>query len=790
MKIKKLGKSMVAVALGAAMCFSTLAFVGCGDNDDGPDIDIVNPADGEITVTLDKNTMQAGSQDTVTVTVEVKGLTDKTYGLSLTGDGANYVQLIGNVVSFKSGVTPANTVTVSVVATSTVSNLVTGSAVITIKPQVIEGVVDELTTSMFTELGNANITVTGTVTDIYQNFNDHSKDWQRDYDFNVKMNDGAWYGEWHGKNSTNRTINNYRRSENTFENTGLHTMNEVYVNKNNKVDQKVVKDYQSIPAYWENQHLWNHLSDFGTDIQNMWKHDVSNDVYIYQNGPELNEDGTDFSADMYFRTYLAYSLTPMLEDTLNTIAITVENGKITGMIAETQKLYDYDEDPTFVRYTVLTCEFVDIGKTEVPEPTPYEGDEMTPELAKAIDKMKAAKNYTFNAVETTVSAPSIDPDDYTEYSVNSVSKARAGSTSSTGTEGVVGLVTEDAILLTKTGKYSAGMTDELYWHETTGYIQLNENTYDYFAYSSDIKAYQGQKQYKGNMFDKMPGFDFAPELFEYVGDQRMIVGGSIKYYPQFALKEPAITRAIAEEVSAHSYASNASSETFGTFIITLDDNGNLYKTEYPYNLVSGSYLGMIETTYSKVGTTVIAEGTFDGYEARVIRDSWSQYQVKYYHPDHSTQSGYGEIDAGTLFGQVFGAEAKNLPSPKAFYEVFGDNMTECFFEWDDIYDEVSGELTGYQDWISFNISVDKEYADENMHLDLAAYSSFIDKLTARLAQDGFKVEPGSAYEAKNSAGNVYARFITYTNGNIAIKIENITTRFFYVDVLPVSKLNG
>ena len=830
MKLKKLGKAMVAIILGATISFSAFAVAGCGSTDEIPnnpgisgdngdtnngdtnngdtnngdtnngdnnngDVEFEDPSKAVVTVTTVSGVtvLNAGSNATLTIKVDITGIKDKSYELSLSGDGASYVNRNDHVLSLKPGLTIQTTKTVTVTATSKVSNIANGSLVITIKPQVIDGNVDDLKPEMFEALGNPNITVTGQVKDVYRDLKNSANDVTNVYDYTVKMDDGAWYGEWNREGHTSKDISNYRRSEDFFESSGKHTVNRIYVNKNNEVAQKIEKDYMSVPAYWEDQHLWNHLADLGTDIENQWKHDATNDTYIYQKDPnEYNSDGTDFSDDMWLRTYLSVSLTPMLGVTLDEITIIIEDGAITKLIAQTAAEYDYKEDPSEMAYTVVECEFIDLGKTEVPEPEKYEGDEMTDILAAALAKMGNATNYTFSAVETTISGPSFDEGDYEFERANtsSLSSLKRGRLSlnfksETGTEGLVGQITEDAVLLTKTGKYSATMDGLAYWHEYSGYKKINNDTYDYFEYDSSKLAFAGQKQFKGNFFDIMPGFDFAPELFSFVGDKRVVVGGSVKYYPQFSLKEPAITRDIAMEVSAHSYASNAQAATYGSFIITLTDDasGNkLYSIEYPYSLTSGTYLGIIETTYSKVGTTTLPEDWDAGYEARVIRDTWSLYDVKHYHKDHDTRNPYDEIDALTLLNQAFGVDNFDAFLPvKTFYNVFGDNMYGPFFNWEDIVDEETGEITGYQDFVTLNISVDKKYADENLHIDLETYNFFINNLTAELAKSGWAMSPANTGE---KWGN---RYIAYVKDNVMIKIENNKTRYFFVDIIPVGK---
>ena len=82
----------------------------------------------------------------------------------------------------------------------------------------------------------------------------------------VKMSDGAWSGSWNVKgNSENAIVDNYRRGEtdgikDQYGNVG-HALEKLIINKNNEVEARTVKDYMSVPAVWEGQHLWNHLAN-------------------------------------------------------------------------------------------------------------------------------------------------------------------------------------------------------------------------------------------------------------------------------------------------------------------------------------------------------------------------------------------------------------------------------------------------------------------------------------------------------------------------------------------------
>lgn len=784
MKFKKLAKSAAAIALGATLSFTAFAFVGCKDEDDPSKDPIIvdNPADAEISVNVDKNVLTAGSSDTVKATVTIENFSNKSVEWTLSGTGVNYVEFNKEtgVLSLKSGLFPQTEVQVTLTATSTVSNTIKASATVTIKPLVQSGVVGELTTEMFTALGNPSITVTGEVTDIYDDLTPTNADVQDVYDYKVMMSDGAWYGEWNKKGMTAKDINNYRRSAET-DKSGNHTFDQVFINKNNEKQQKAVTDYNSIPAYWEEQHLWNHLYQIGTNVENQWKHDTVNDVYVYQFDNKSVED-------LYLRTYLAFSLTPMLgnSDTLENIFLTVEDGKITKMKATTSVSYfggkeeGSSENATAMSYTTLVATFSDVGTTVVPDPTPFEADYKADVLAQAIKNMGDAKKYTFQAKDTTISAPSAGDGDYSEMSLTTYKTSASNTSTATGTIGILGKVTPDAILLAKTSKYEAGLENEnLYRTEYSGYKQNKDGTYDYFTYNADLGALAGERLYKGNIFDKMPKFDFSENLFEYAGTTDIKgADGKWKGYPTFVLREPAITRDIAMEVSAHGNATDAFGATFASFKITVNpDTNRIHSVSYPYSLIKGTYLGIIETTFSDIGTTDLPEDTFDGYVKRVPPTSWSQLSVKYYHATHDTRLPYDEIDAGTLLTNVFGADASKMPSPEVFYKAFEDTLAGPFFDWETEDNTSTGGTVKYYDYMSVNVQIDE--CDENGKITTEQHDAAIAVLTEELAKLGFV--KSTADSQTTYYGTTYS---VYTNGKIMIKVENMRTRYFYIDFLP------
>ena len=67
-------------------------------------------------------------------------------------------------------------------------------------------------------------------------------------------------------------------------------------------------------------------------------------------------------------TYLSYSFTPMLEDTLENLYFKMENGQITKILAKTAEETGTNKNRA---YTTIEFTFENIGETVVPDPAPY-----------------------------------------------------------------------------------------------------------------------------------------------------------------------------------------------------------------------------------------------------------------------------------------------------------------------------------------------------------------------------------------------------------------------------------
>ena len=669
--------------------------------------------------------------------------------------------------------------TVNVKVTLDEDSSVHDSITFVVKAQLVAGNAGDLTSQMIEEIGNENITVNGVVTDYYHDYQQSFNNSTNSYNMTVKMEDGKWYGSWcHSSNTSTVLTNIYKRgTEQVTDENGVtgYALKSVYINKDNVATDEIVKDYNSVPSLWETNHLWNHLGNL--DI-NKFAYDEDTNRYYYV----IDENDMD---DLYLMTYLAYSLTPMLEDTFFEVYFIVEDGHITKMVAQTEILLygaDTSEDATGDSYTVAELSFSAMGSTTVEDPAPYEAPEYADKLQAALDGIKNAKNYTFHAVETQTYAPSTDSGDYTIESLSAnetvgpVKKfARVNNnTSATGTVGVYGLVTENAVLYAKTGKYDYSMDDKLYHTEYSGYYDYDttDGAFDGFEYSTSTKSLVGVKRYVGQLFDVMPSFNVSPNIFKLQG--ATTVNGKTTY--TFVLRETAIMREVALELSAHTYATDADASTSVNFTIRVNDSGELVSVTYPYSLVSGTYMGYITTTFSNIGTTTISEDTFDGYVPRELKTSWSQYTTKYYTPDFSSATTRDE-DTSVVFEAVYGDLAKLLPAPSIFLDIVGDNIYGPFYNWKSVATDAEGNDInhGY-----VTLTVRSDYSDENAKMSSEQWDTLCSQFTTALNAAGLTKDGG------NSGVSGSNRYITFTakdpitQEGIEVVIENNGTRYLWI----------
>lgn len=721
----------------------------------------------KITLTADKTVLQYGQTAKLTVTIE--NSEDKSYTYRISNN--EYIKVVDDeVIVLKK---PKFDVSVSVVAIANSSNIARSTVTFIIKPQVNQGSVEDLTSDMLKEIGNENITVNGVLTDYYQNFRNSAENAQHQYDMTVKMTKDAWNGTWSIKGQPENAVTDiYRKSEKDGlidENNNVgHGLLKLFINKNNEVESDFVKNYLSIPTLWEQQHLWNHISNL--DI-NRFSFDKDKGLYVYT----LNENSEE---DLYLMTYLSFSLTPVLEDTLVNIYLTVENGKISKFIGQTEVLYygDDPENPDAMSYSLIELTFENIGTTVVEDPQKYEAPEHVDILEKALKKMQTQKNYTFRAVDTLVRKPESDPSDYEIESVsqttakNRITRNRVNNyTSETGTVGTYGQITEEAVLFAVTDKYDSTMDGKAYHTEYSGYIKIDANSYDQFAYDYTLQTLVGQRKRYGSMFDVLPGFNLSPNIFQFEVASKSKAGKNLY---EFSLLATSVTKDVAEELSCYKYVNNACESTQYKLSITVDEDGNLVKSFYPYEF--SSYFGYVTTTYSNFDTTEIELDTFDGYVPREIKTKWSQYNVMYYKANYD-DANYTKATADVVLKDIFGDSAADMPDPSLFIEIFGDNMSGPFFDITKKGNDEDGQPI-YKKGFSITL-VSSEY-DENARI--TNYEELMNTLITKLKALGYEVSQGNTDMSGGATGRGN-KYLCMIKGDIQIVVENIGTKYLYFD---------
>ena len=720
----------------------------------------------EVTVTASKTTINF--DETLALTVTVKNAQDSSYTWSFSKEGI--VKVENNILS----VIAENLVVdqyVVVTATSNQDKSKSGSIAITIKVPTVEGQVGELTSEMIQELGNASITVSGIATDKYIDYTTPYNSYDTMYDMQVKMSEGQWVGTWGSHNGTDSITDHYRKGTdivtNEYGEQG-EAIEKVHLDKNNQVAYTQQKNYADIPAIWASQHLWNHLGSFNV---NKFVYDAENEVYQY------TYDKTNVD-ELYFLTYLTYSLTPMLTETLYEVYFVIENGVITKLIAQTEPIYypEGAEEPDAMSYTIIELTFSDIGSTEIEQPKAYEAGENTDVLTAALEKMKAAKNYSFHSVETQLAGPVGDSGDYEISATMSVAKMALGDVqTATGTVGLQGWVTEGEILLCRTTKYSYAMDDRLYRLEYYGYKQTGENAYDEFDYDSTNGVYYGIRKYVGNIFDKMPSFEFSPNLFKCTGEA--VVNGVVG--KKFVLQEESISRSIAMELGLY-YADTSTSSLYSNLEIVATEDGIL-SVKYPYSLSSG-YEGYITTTFSHMGTTTMpVEGVFDGYVERVVPQTWDGTMTQHYRPDCSANESM-TVNSSIAFNDVYGDKYTNSQFPQyiVFFNVFGDRVYGPFFNFSENGTDADGNTLWKK---NISVTVQLELPEGNTHITPEIYDEVVAKLTEELGAIGFVID----YANSDMSGGAYGysdKVVTFINAELGIQVvvDNNRTRYFWIDI--------
>lgn len=706
----------------------------------------------------------------------------------------------------------------------------------------------ELNSEMMNVIGNDSITAKGVVTDVFENIKNGvvTKTTKTPYDFLVKMQDGAWYGSWNKQAEDEDEIvnvisNGYRIGADYFwkdANKGGHQILEQFVNKNNVADAKIVKDYKSVPAMWENQHLWNHIPQLDVNKFETVEFNEADAYEVFRYNCKYQDaagNDTMSEADAYLMTYLSWCFTPMMTETIDFLDFVVKvdaDGKYYVSEVRMQSIteYSYESEnsnttPKVVAKAYTTAQFTltGSGTTVVPAVEPYKNDnpEMNKYLEDALNGIKGQNNYIFEAVDKGTS--SYNPGDYGDASADEEVAQIKNYYSATGTVGVKGYVTADAILFEDTFKYVAYQDgSDPYKITYTGYKQVGENTYDEFEYDATLGKMTGKYRNSGTIVDDIiPKWDFSPYVFEYAFTETKGNGANLKTYRTYVLRDVALTRAVAMETTMLSEAKSVAENSRDYMTITIEQTGEkarLYSVEFPYDVTMAS--GSMKIFFKSVGKKeILLAGTFkNGYQQKEAITSWSQltiYDYYYLHgkqcngiteTEHGASHPYGcdyvydekgeikkdekgltmyehkkhIVTADVAISQIFGD--KKVISPDLLFSLFNDNVHGPWYH-DKVVGKGADNKDVYRDSITFNAKW--KNIDENGQLPDEEYEKVIKMITKKLATGGFAVsDSNSNWEGPNSVKGSFekTRYMTYTNGETMIVFENRHTGYFYISI--------
>lgn len=757
--------------------------------------------------------------ETTKITAVVTNSDDKTYTLSAKNvketDTNEYVTVASDGTVTVKALPEGRDAFVNIIATANADDRKTAFVQIRIEAKTISGRVGDLTSEMIKAVGNDSITASGIIVDLYDDLQVNANDSMTKYITTVEMAENKWKGTWQaegGDGENNAMVSMYARNDETLEirpeeynpsNSG-HSFSQVYIDKNNEVHHETVRSSNGVPVLWENQCMYNLLGKL--NVNNF--ETVSNDdtLYHYKNYSSAE--------DQLFMAQLGVSLTPLLtgDDLFSSFSLRIAGGKVTEIIAQTAITYNTGnpKTATAIWYTTVNITLSKVGETVVADPAPYTAPQNADILKSALEKMRAADSYYYEAADVQTQAPSTG-DDYEILSAPAAvmsGNTRSAVTyaegqrdtiwgnrnSNVGTVGGKAWVAENSVLLEQTSQYTASMDDKDKRIEYFGYRGF-DGYVEKFAYSyatADTHAhFRGvQKLENANIKSVLPSFDFSEKIFDFVSSDG-------KNYT-FRLKATDVMSDVAQAVSLYTNANVAQASTKRSFTITVNADG-VVSTSFPYN-ISDNYLGYVNTTYKNIGSTLLPNlkesndaepvALFENYAPRVIPTSWSQMKVKHYHPDHTTQSGYVSCDAQTAFEASFGKEkADIIPTPDTWlWKVYGDifdapsnedGYSGPFFDWNDRSERTYDIYT-----MTCRIVNDSSYPTD------AWMNGLKEQMETELNKSGFTYTPAQSGKTNKYEGTG-SRFITFTNADaqLRIQIENNYTNNFWIYIFELGAIN-
>lgn len=597
-----------------------------------------------------------------------------------------------------------------------------------------------LTKENLGEISNASITSTGVLSDITLTVSNGRED-KNSYEMLVKMAQDRWYGAWNIRGKKLVTSDTYVKSATTVnarDESGnivaKNVMDRLYINSQNQLASKTVKNSASVPTLWENQHLWNHLTTSYLTVDDFsYDKDVDAAALGYVSRGTSNTsmsafkyrfDATD-AQTAYLFAYIKQSLTPLAggDDAIEDLWVIVDSEGVLGIYAKTYvESYWGTEDNTPVQgsepvsksWSTIMLTLSDIGTTTVADPAPYTVGtrDVYTILEKSLSYMKDSKSYKFMAVDTATRAPTVNEDDYNVSGGVGSGSTGSGSSSgsathsgkfydhvdsvglngkaATGTMGyVVANTANPFVLFEQVGKYESSMDDNIYHFTYTGYKGFTDGSgaayYEEFAYNSKIDGFAGTRIVNADISTVLPLFNFSTALFKY---DSMKMDGDREVHT-FSLIDPTLTFEVVQQMSIDKQRNSASSSAENTVQISVaydtskeESDPSAYtivSTSYPYSFAGGTYAGYITTYYYGIGTTTITENEVFGnkYQQRVLPTSWAEVAHKgYYYYLHTSEiKAYPGMYDKETDKYIEGGDQKltNSNMDTVFTDVFKDN---------------------------------------------------------------------------------------------------------------------
>ena len=334
------------------------------------------------------------------------------------------------------------------------------------------------------------------------------------------------------------------------------------------------------------------------------------------------------------------------------------------------------------------------------------------------------------------------------------------------------------------------MDGDLPYHfQYTGYKNNTDGTYDYFEYNFTKRQLEGKQKNEGTIASAgiLPGWDISPNVFKFAGEN---TDADKKKVTKYVLRNTQIIEGAAKEVCMHSDVNHTVASSHVDFMITVDSDGNVVSTTFPY--ATASYAGYCKTTYSKVNQTQFTD-EFDGYVQRVFSE-WSDLKtIKYYHKHTSDLKQYecynGKADdpyhyypekcthiasLDVVINNVFKANASVFPKVSDFRRIFEDNLylagdtNDVLGFLDYKTEELADGTEKYTDYVTWVAKAPKKYLDENGALYGDGFNALFAQLNSVMIGLGYTYNSGVSDLTGGASGTIDKKAVYSVEGKLTI----------------------